>query len=219
MRPHLEMEEQTRTPEQERERELVAEAARIFGTYGIKSVTMGDLATRMGISKKTLYQYVKDKNDLVGKAVRLVGDQFRKQVTEVLAAGGNAIDELFALTTFVTAQLKDLHPSILYDLEKYHPETYHQVRRARRAEVAGIMTRNMERGIKEGLYRADLNIPMIATVYLARLDMASDTEFFPPEHYDMNALHWELFRYHVRGIATPEGVKYLEKKVKKEHDA
>lgn len=213
------MKKQELTPEQERELELVAEAAKIFWTYGIKSVTMGDLATRMGISKKTLYQYVKDKNDLVDKAVRLVGDEFRQQAAELLKADGNAIDELFALTTFVTAQLKDLHPSILYDLEKYHPETYHQVRRARRAEVAGIMTRNMERGIKEGLYRADLNIPMIATVYLARLDMASDTEFFPPEHYDMNALHWELFRYHVRGIATPEGVKYLEKKVKKEHDA
>lgn len=213
------MKKQKPTPEQERERELVAGAAKIFATYGIRSVTMGNLATRMGISKKTLYQYVKDKNDLVEKAVRLVGDEFRQQVTGLLKGDGNAIDELFALTTFVTAQLKDLHPSILYDLEKYHPGTYHQVRQARRSEVNAIMTKNMERGIAEGLYRADLNIPMIATVYLARLDMVSDAGFFPPEHYDMNALHWELFRYHVRGIATPEGVKYLEKKVKKEHDA
>lgn len=213
------MEEEVRNTEQERERELVAGASKIFRMYGIRSVTMGDLATRMGISKKTLYQYVKDKNDLVNKVVRLVGEEFRRQIGALLKADGNAIDELFALTTFVTMQLKDLHPSILYDLEKYHSDTYHAVRRTRRGEVSGIMTRNMERGIKEGLYRTDLNIPMIAMVYLARLDMASDTEFFPPEHYDMNALHWELFRYHVRGIATPEGVKYLEKKVKKEHDA
>lgn len=203
-------------PIDERGERLIAEAAKVFWTYGIKSMTMDDMATRLGISKKTLYQYVKDKNDLVEKVLLHISADFKCEVDEAIGQWGNAIDELFGITTRVAGQLKGIHPAIHFDLEKYHPEAFRNMVLTKRKEIYEITSANMERGIKEGLYREDLNIPMIATIYIARFDMVFDGELFPPDRFNFDELHWEIFRYHVRGIASTKGLKYLEKKVKKE---
>jgi AcrR family transcriptional regulator len=203
-------------PKGERGKCLVMEAARVFWTYGIKSMTMDDMSTRLGISKKTLYQHVKDKNDLVAKVLLHIAEEFKCEIDEELEKGLNAIDELYAVTTRVAGQLKGIHPSIHFDLEKYHPEAFRHMVENKRKEIFASMTENMERGIKEGLYREDLNIPMIATIYIARFDMVFDGELFPPEQFNMDDLHWEIFRYHIRGIASAKGLKYLQKKVLKE---
>lgn len=203
-------------PKGERGKCLVVEAAKVFWTYGIKSMTMDDMSARLGISKKTLYQHVKDKNDLVDKVLLHIAEEFKCDIDEELGKGLNAIDELYAITTRVAGQLEGIHPSIHFDLEKYHPEAFRHMVENKRKEIFSSMTDNMERGIAEGLYREDLNIPMIATIYIARFDMVFDGELFPPEQFNMDELHWEIFRYHIRGIASAKGLKYLQKKVLKE---
>lgn len=204
------------TPDERAER-LIHEAGKIFWTYGIKSVTMDDLATRMGISKKTLYQYVKDKNDLVEKVLDHLSTEFTCQIDQELEQDRNAIDELFAVTKRMNELLRDIHPSIHFDLEKYHAEAFHRMMDTRRREMYSSVVANLERGIKEGLYREDLDIPVIAKIYKARVDVLFDGSLFPPDQFNLDDVHWEHFRYHIRGIANSKGVKYLVKKVKKEH--
>ncbi len=203
-------------PMDERGLRLIHDAAKLFWTYGIKSMTMDDLSTRLGISKKTLYQYVKDKNDLVEKVLLHISSEFKCEVDGTLAQNGNAIDELFSITTRVAGQMKGIHPAIHFDLEKYHPEAFRSMVLHKRQEIFDVSKANMDRGIKEGLYREDLNIPMIATIYIARFDMVFDGELFPPGQFNFDELHWEILRYHVHGIASAKGLKYLEKKLRKE---
>ncbi|HRN38603.1 MAG: TetR/AcrR family transcriptional regulator [Flavobacteriales bacterium] len=205
-------------PLDERGERLVHDAGKIFWTYGIKSVTMDDLATRMGISKKTLYQYVKDKNDLVEKVLDHLATEFKCMIDKEVEPERNAIDELFGITLRVCERLRTIHPAIHFDLEKYHGEAFRRMMRTKQEEVFSTMTGNMERGIKEGLYRDDLNIPVIAKIYIARIDALFDGDLFPPDQFNMKDVHWELFRYHIRGIASTKGVRYLVKKVKKEHN-
>ncbi|MBK8498659.1 MAG: TetR/AcrR family transcriptional regulator [Flavobacteriales bacterium] len=204
-------------PGDERLHRILDESARIFWKLGIKSVTMDDVATRLGISKKTLYQHVTDKNDLVDRVLKHLSFCYKCDIDAVRARDKqNAIDELYAITTTVAGQLQGIHPSIHFDLEKYHPEAFRNMLANKRREIFECNTQNMARGIKEGLYREDLNIPMIATIYIARFDMVFDGALFPPDRFSMADLHWEIFRYHVRGIASKKGLDYLEKKMTKE---
>ncbi|MBK6540436.1 MAG: TetR/AcrR family transcriptional regulator [Flavobacteriales bacterium] len=203
-------------PMDERGRRILDESAKVFWKLGIKSVTMDDVATRLAISKKTLYQYVTDKNDLVDRVLKHLSACYKCDIDAVRAREKqNAIDELYAVTTTVAGHLQGMHPSIHFDLEKYHPEAFHHMVANKRREIYQCMTENMERGIREGFYRDDLNIPMIATIYNARFDMVFDGALFPPDKFSMNDLHWEIFRYHVRGIASKKGLDYLEKKMSK----
>ncbi|MCB0792568.1 MAG: TetR/AcrR family transcriptional regulator [Flavobacteriales bacterium] len=200
----------------ERGTQIIDQAGKVFMRLGIRSVNMDDIAQHLRISKKTLYQYVKDKNDLVSRAVELICTHHRTSINAICERGMNAIDENFEIAKFLAAQLSQMHPSIHFDLQKYHAEAWDLLDRTEKADIERCVTLNMQKGIGEGLYRADLNIPVIAKIYIARFDATFDGELFPASEYNFQDVIWEMFRYHIRGIASDKGLKYLERKVKKE---
>ena len=201
----------------DREQQIIDQAHRVFMRLGIRSVNMDDIAQHLRISKKTLYQYVKDKHELVQKVAQFSCDQHHEAITAICELGLNAIDEQFEIAKFIAGKLGEMHPSIHFDLQKYHPEAWDLLERTQKTEIYQCVTHNMEKGIAEGLYREDLNIPVIAKIYMARFDAVFDGELFPETEYNFQDIIWEVYRYHIRGIASEKGVKYLMKKVKREH--
>ncbi len=204
---------------EQREQQIIEQAGKIFMRLGVRSVNMDDIAQHLRISKKTLYQYVKDKNELVQRTVQQICDHHRACIFSIREKGLNAIDENFEIASFLAGQLGQMHPSIHFDLQKYHTEAWDLLQRTEKADIHECVTANMERGIQEGLYREDLNIPVIAKIYIARFDVTFDGELFPQSEYNFDDIVWELYRYHIRGIASEKGLKYLMKKVQKERGA
>jgi TetR/AcrR family transcriptional regulator, cholesterol catabolism regulator len=204
---------------EQREQHIIEQASRIFMRLGVRSVNMDDIAQHLRISKKTLYQYVKDKNELVQRAVKCICDHHRVSINGICEKGLNAIDENFEIAGFIARQLGQMHPSIHFDLQKYHGEAWDLLRATEQEDIHSCVTRNMEKGITEGLYREDLNIEVIARIYIARFDVLFDGELFPANAFNFDDVVWEHFRYHIRGIASEKGLKYLIKKVKKERGA
>jgi TetR/AcrR family transcriptional regulator, cholesterol catabolism regulator len=202
--------------DREKQTALLEQVNKLFMRHGIKSMTMDDVANNLRISKKTLYQFVTDKNDLVERSMARMNCQHNDAIDAICAQGLNAIDEQYEIAKYVSGVLSQVHPSIHYDLEKYHPRAWEEFNGQKREHIYACMTRNMHNGMKEGLYRDDLNVDIIAKIYLARFDLLFDGELFPAEKYRFADIMWESFRYHVRGIASEKGVKYLEKKTKKE---
>ena len=201
---------------EEREDQIIDQSTKVFMRLGIRSVNMDDIAQHLRISKKTLYQFVKDKKDLVKRVVQHTCEQHRTSINAICERGLNAVDEQFEISRFISSQVGQMHPSIHFDLQKYHAEAWDLLHNTEKADIYRCLTLNMTKGIKEGLYRADLNIPVVAKIYIARFDVSFDGELFPQTEYNFQDVIWELFRYHIRGIASEKGLKYLEKKVKKE---
>ncbi|MDQ3101581.1 MAG: TetR/AcrR family transcriptional regulator [Bacteroidota bacterium] len=204
---------------EEREQHIIEQAGKIFMRLGVRSVNMDDIAQHLRISKKTLYQYVKDKNELVQRTVQQICDHHRSCICSIREKGLNAIDENFEIATFLAGQLEQMHPSIHFDLQKYHAEAWDLLQRTEKADIYECVTANMQHGIEQGLYRDDLNIPVIAKIYIARFDVTFDGQLFPQNEYNFDDVVWELFRYHIRGIASEKGLKYLTKKVKRDRGA
>ncbi len=197
--------------QQDKEQQIIADAIKVFMTYGIKSVTMDDVAKHLRMSKKTLYQYVSDKNDLVKKCLDRDCQVTEVLVKEVLSKGLNAIEENFEISKHIVEDLKNIHPSIFYDLEKYYPEAWETMHNLRHEFAGAVMKQNMERGIKEGLYRTDLNVEMMTRLWVARLNLIFDPNLFSLNEFDWVELYRQMFIHHVRGIASDEGLKYIEK--------
>ena len=188
----------------------------VFMRFGIKSVNMDDLARQLGISKKTLYKYVKDKNDLVYKTFQCHQSIEDEAMAAICAKNMNAIDESFEIMKFIHQMLKGLHPSILYDIEKYHPEVWKALMDKQHTSIFKVLTSNMTKGQSEGLYREDFNPEVVAKIYIASVDTLFDFNMFPVEGASRSELYLEIFRYHIRGIASIKGVEYLMEKVKQE---
>lgn len=203
-------------PLDERGLRIVDDAARVFWTNGIRSVTMDDVSRELGISKKTLYLYVKDKNDLVTKVLTHTSCRFHEHIRGIQQQGMNAIDEMYAIAQYISSEVLKLHPSLYFDLSKYHPEACRIMDQGKQVEVVGMVAANMEKGIREGLYRDNLNVALIAKLYVVRFDQVMSVEMGRfTEKYSLAEINWELFRYHIRGIASKKGIDHLEKKVTK----
>ena len=198
------------------EQDVVANVGQLFIKYGIKSLTMDDISRHLGISKKTLYKYVEDKNDLVGKVLTAFNEQDIQMVDEVMSKGLNAIDEQLEISKYINQKLTHIHPSVHYDLEKYHPNQWRKYLKLQGEVINRCILTNIKNGIQEGLYREDLNAEIISKIYISRFDAVFDGELFPSDQFKFSDVHHEFFRYHIRGIASKKGIKYLVEKVKKE---
>lgn len=186
----------------------------LYQKYGIKSVTMDDVSRELGISKKTLYQYVKDKNELVEMVVNLELETSIRQFSQVLNGELNAIEELFEVQKIVDYLVQKHNPSQEYDLKKYYPDTYKKIIKTRRDRMYCNILSNISKGKQQGVYRENLNEEIIAKDYVMRFENAVDCEIFTDEEKSSRTVFNELFIYHIRGIANEKGIKILEQKLK-----
>ena len=199
---------------EQKEQQLLEQVDKLFMRCGIKSLTMNDIAREIGISKKTLYLHCSDKEDLLIKSFahhfRCEEDFQNRTVSKNL----NAIDEIFEVSKHVSEMLKTIHPSVHYDLRKYYPEAWKIFSEYRKNFMLKCVSDNMEKGKKEGLYRANLNIPIVARIHISRVDIVFDGELFPANQFNFAEVFFEMIRYHIRGIASPKGIEYFMDKIK-----
>ncbi len=200
----------------EKEIYIIEKVGELFKKYGIKSVSMDDIAQQLSISKKTLYQYVKDKADLVAKVVNSHHCEEDKKCIEVANSNLNAIDSLIEVSKYLIEMLKGINPPILYDLRKYYPELTKELVVNHKEHVYENIRSNFLKGINEGLYRNDLNPDIITAIYVKRMDDI----FFEDDDYlnkfPQHEMFTHLFVYHIRGISSPKGLKYFENRIKNE---
>lgn len=195
---------------------IISDAQAIFMRYGIKSVNMDDIARHLRISKKTLYKYVSDKEDLVEKCFFMHCEMEEKELSRISSMDMNAIDQSFETMHFIKDMIKDIHPSIIFDMEKYYPEVMKKTEDIRQKIVYTTIKTNLEKGVKEGLYREDLNPEIIAEIYVSSVEAIFHSQQFKESQLPISDLYLELFRYHIRGIASTKGREYLIEKIKTE---
>lgn len=186
----------------------------LYVRYGIKSVTMDDVAHQLGISKKTLYQHVVDKNDLVLKVFELEIDDNCTQFECSFSEDSNAIEQLFDVHRWVMKRMKEHSPVSDYDLKKYYPDLYRRIEKIRRERMYEFVINNLRKGKKEGIYRSDLDEEIITKIHVSRIQNTFDSELLTNEEKTSFKVFYEFFIYHVRGIASEKGIKILEEKLK-----
>lgn len=200
---------------EEKKNIILTQALQVFMRKGIKCISMDDMARELGISKKTLYLHVKDKEELVDLATDVFCEKEDCEINQIIAQNLNAIEESLAIKKWVLSVMKCIHPAVGYDLEKYHPKVSKKMQANRAKNVYKTIFDNIIKGQNEGLYRADLNAEIIAKIYIARMEIFFDENMFPSSTFVISDLYLEAFEYHIRGIASAKGIKLLESAIAK----
>lgn len=186
----------------------------LFLKYGIKSITMDDISTHLGISKKTLYQHVDNKADLIDQIIVAHLDGEEKALKEVKANASDAIDEMTKIARYVIGQLRKLRPTTVYDLQKYYKDSWERMEVYHNEKVYEIIKENIVWGVKDGLYRSEINATIMAKLYVGKLMLIADEETFPLKEFSKENLFKEFITYHLHGLASPKGLKLLAKHTK-----
>ncbi|MCZ4693697.1 TetR/AcrR family transcriptional regulator [Ancylomarina euxinus] len=192
---------------------ILVSAHALFFQCGTRSISMDDISRNLSISKKTLYQYFKNKNELIEHVLEWDLNNPRFDFQSQQHKDLNAIDCYWKFHQFVLDILKNPHHSFEYDLNKYHPELA-KVFKAKKIDLfkADLLI-NLNQGIEEGLYRDDFNIDIISNLlirfYLNHWN--KELESYCGDDKFSGIFHRELTLYHLHGICSIKGIEYLKK--------
>jgi|JI10StandDraft_1071094.scaffolds.fasta_scaffold588193_2 AcrR family transcriptional regulator len=183
---------------------------RLFRKFGIKSLGMDDIARELGMSKKTIYQYVTDKNDLVIKTFSRILSCNKSRCLNIGEESSNPIEEILLITREMSQQMKGTNPSIFFDLRKYHPEAWQLFSSFNNEFVLVQIGQNLAKGKKQELYRSDINEEVISRIYISMLQIITNPDLFSNMDYEFTTVYNEMIRYHFYGICTPKGITFFE---------
>lgn len=192
------------------EQEILFKAKELFFKLGVRSITMDDLSRELGISKKTLYQYVENKSDLVNKTLLLHFNEEKQIICSAIEHADNAIDEITRIATESLKQFRKMHPSSIYDIKKYYPQAWQIIDQFKTEYIYSCIKNNIIKGKQQGLYREKLDEDVISRLYLNSIDYLVNPHYFPAMKYNFSDLYKEFITYHLQGISTAKGYEYLK---------
>ena len=187
-------------------------AQQLFMRNGIRSVSMDDIAAELAVSKKTLYKWYENKDQLVYAMMEQHLDASRNDCAQVQQQASSAIDELFRMMSWMKQQFAEVHPSIFYDMQKFHPATWQLWMVHKQQYILTQIMDNLHRGVAEGLYRADLDADVLARLRLAQIELAFDAAVFPPQQFDLQRLQHIILEHFMLGVATLKGHQIINER-------
>ncbi|MDT0644139.1 TetR/AcrR family transcriptional regulator [Zunongwangia sp. F363] len=185
-------------------------ASDLFLNYGFKSVTMDEIADKMGISKKTIYASFPTKAKLVEATVHHLFEVVKEGIKKIQNKEKNPLKELYEIRRYGLNYINSQKASPHYQLNKYYPKIAKSVEGKYFNTVLHCVIANLERGITTGHYRPGIPISFIARIHFAGIKGVKDPDLFPPEEYSNEVLMDYFLDYHLRAICTPKGLQTLE---------
>jgi AcrR family transcriptional regulator len=191
---------------------IITEAGKLFRKYGVKSVTMDDIAKQMGISKRTIYQHLQDKDELVNILLEARITTHECGLAKNAKLGEDAVHEVFLSLAEVNVWLTTFNRKLFYDLQKYYPAAWARLRDFKEKSLAKTISRNLKRGLGEGIYRKDMNIDVLTGLRLSHTQMLLNTEGQYGRHsYSIAQVAEEVTTHYLYGICNTKGIKLIEK--------
>ncbi len=190
---------------------IKAKAHALFMQYGLRSVSMDDIAKELRVSKKTIYQFYIDKDALVDEVMTAVFENDKVCCNAYKEKAENAVQEVFLSIDFIVDMFKEMNPSVLYDLQKFHPKSFERFVLHKDNFLYNLILSNIKIGIKEELYRADLNAEVIARYRVESMLFPLNPNFQSKLKTTMAKVEEEITLNFLYGLVTPKGYKLITK--------
>jgi len=198
---------------EDKQLEILERASAVFIRYGIKSVTMDDLARELGISKKTIYKYFSDKNQLVQSIIEMKLSMDQALCKNNQLQSKNAIEDIISMSNLILEILNNVNPTVFFDIKKYHPEAWKLVNDHKWTFLLSVIKENIERGKNEGLYNLEMDTEIISRLYMSNMEVILNGTVFPWPEFQIQDLLKTKIKFHLYGIVNDKGREYLQNKI------
>ncbi len=194
-------------------------AKELFMQFGLKSVSMDDIANGLGISKKTIYLSYADKDSLVDDVIASLINHNQECCDRDKKIAENAIHEIFLAMDFIMEIFRSMNPSLIFDMQKYYPAAFQKFSKHKNDYLYGVIKSNLERGISEELYREDLKVDVMARFRVESMMLPFNPEFHTKVKQNLATIEEEITLHFLFGMVSPKGykmaVKYQQDRFKK----
>ncbi len=186
-------------------------AMELFLKYGVRSVSMDDIARHLSVSKKTIYQYFADKDDVVTLVAQNHLEKGRSEFESLREISKNAVDELVRISSCLKKDMQEMNPSLLFDLKKYHAKAWNVWLEHKYKYIHDSVVRNLLQGMEEGYYRKEIRPEVLAVVRIELVQLGFDEGAFPRDQFNLAEVQLQIFDHFIYGLLTEKGRKLYEK--------
>jgi TetR/AcrR family transcriptional regulator, cholesterol catabolism regulator len=190
---------------------ILLKAHELFFKYGIRSVSMDDIAAQLGMSKKTLYQSYADKEELVAEVFSTVIEGNKCRCCTDRERAVDPIQEIFLAYDMVQEMFSNINPAVLYDLEKYHPNVFTKMHDFKYGFLYDMIKTNLEQGKEQELYRDDIDVEVLTKYRIESIMLPFNPVVFPNNKTQLIHIQWQLIEHFLYGLSTTKGRKLIEK--------
>jgi AcrR family transcriptional regulator len=193
------------------EEKILQGAYELFYRHGVKRITMDDIANHLGISKKTIYENYDNKDELVKMLMKRELEKQKKDMEAIRKGAGDSIGEIIAMMSYIAEKFSQINPGMFYDLQKYHSDSWKYFRGFKEGVIQGFIEANLKKGVKDGLYRKDINIPILARMRVELIEICFNPNVYPSHEFRIADVCVEILNHFVYGIVTTKGYSLIEK--------
>ena len=190
--------------------EILHGASELFMKYGVKSITMDEIARHLSMSKKTIYQHFADKDELVITFTKFVLQQQQNEITVLENKQLDVMEGLYDLTEFMRTKVCSINPSLLFDLKKYFPAAWKIFVDHKRNFLKNHIKNFLIKGVNEGYFRTTIDIEIICRMRIEQVEMSFNQDIYPLDEFNISDIHMQLFEHFVYGICTAKGHEKLD---------
>ena len=192
----------------------------LFMQFGLRSVSMDDIANSLGISKKTIYQFYQDKDALVEDVIASIIEHNQFCCQKDRKGSMNAIHEIFLAMDFMMEIFKSMNPSLVFDMQKYYPGAFLKFSEHKNDYLQGMIKTNILRGIEEELYREDLQVEILSRFRVESMMLPFNPDFQSKVKFNLAVIEEELILHFLFGMVSLKGykmaIKYQQDRIKKQ---
>lgn len=193
----------------EPQEKILKTSLELFFKYGIKRVTMDDIAKELGMSKKTIYQFYKEKDDLVNQMCEIELIKHQKKFDEVIIQSKNPIHEIMLISQNISEMLQNVNPMFFLDLQKFHPAAFMKFQSFKEECALKDILANIKKGKEDGFYRPDIHEEFAAKLRLAQIDMLFFGNYYTFDKISFTKAHELILDIFIYGICTIKGHKLI----------
>ncbi|MEW6701338.1 MAG: TetR/AcrR family transcriptional regulator [Bacteroidota bacterium] len=192
--------------------ERILEGAReLFFSYGIRSVSMDDIARHLGMSKKTVYQHFEDKDEIVNSLLVASLESNEKQLKKLETDSKDAVQEIILIMKHIAEMFSRINPNLFYDMQKYYPEAWKTFQAFKQRSMIKMVETNLQQGISQGFFRNDINVRILAKMRIEQVEIAMNPMIFPHDKFNIAEVQLCMIDHFLHGITTLKGHKLLNK--------
>jgi AcrR family transcriptional regulator len=193
------------------ENRILFKARDLMTRHGVKHVTMDDIATQLGISKKTIYQFYKDKDALVMAVVNFELEEQALKCQRTQDNADNAVHEMFMILEDIQQMFKSMNPTTMNELAKYYPEAFLRIQTHKDVFMHKIIKTNMIKGIEQGLYRKEIDTEILAIYRLETSFVPFNSQLYPFSKFDIGKVTLQIIENFIYGVMSIKGIELMEK--------
>ncbi|MBN2214121.1 MAG: TetR/AcrR family transcriptional regulator [Bacteroidales bacterium] len=189
---------------------IILKSVELFKKAGIRQVTMDQIAAALGMSKRTIYEMFKDKDELLWQCLLFMDRQNEDEMEAIISQSSNAIEALYLIGQHGEKKKADINPLFFDDFEKLYPEMRSYFVKRNQPGNESITYAILKRGIKEGIFRKELNLAVVDVFIHEMMQTCHKTGIFP-DNTNTRVIIDNIIIPYFRGISTKKGLELIEK--------